>query len=146
MTLNDRFEFISAFHSNMLRFPNRSCFFLYERLLERLNYVLWPLFFPLVTIYRLLNRHRQQLVAISGSVGKTTTTRAVYFFIHGFVPDWIHGGENSFCATGWNLLRQGYHSSRVVLEIGIGKAGQMQRYTRVFKPDLVIMTSITSDH
>ncbi len=129
-----------------MRFLNRSQFFAWDRCLQLLNYYSWGLIAPFVACYRQVTRSRQRLVLITGSVGKTTTTRATSALLLGHTPAWIHEGDNCFGAAGWNLIRQGARTPCVPLEIGIGTPGQMDRYAWVFRPDMVIMTAIASDH
>ena len=96
--------------------------------------------------YRRATRRSQKVVVITGSVGKTTATRATMTVLGRSAPRWVHAGDNCFACLGRNLVRQGMRRPWVALEVGIGRAGQMKRYATALQPDVVVITAVTSDH
>jgi len=132
-------------HAGMHRFSQK-LFFLWVRILYRLNLLAWGFVGTVAMAYRLATRWRQRVVAVTGSVGKTTTTRAIMTVLRGESPDWIHAGENCFALVGINLMRQGPRARWAAVEVGIGEPGQMSRYATTLQPDAVVMTAIASDH
>jgi UDP-N-acetylmuramoyl-tripeptide--D-alanyl-D-alanine ligase len=105
---------------------------------------LWPLLFPLAALYRRSLVRRTRLIAVVGSLGKTTTTRATAAVLGRPVAEvrgWNAGG---FLAGGLLQIRSG---DRVALaEVGVKRRGQMHRYARLLKPDVAIVTSIATEH
>lgn len=132
------------YHSRMRSFGQKA-FFLWVRCLYRLNLAGWGVVGTVAMAYRLLTRRHQRVVAITGSVGKTSTTRAIMTVLRGAAPDWIHAGDNCFSLVGINLLRQ-LSARWAAVEVGIGEPGQMWRYAATLRPDAVVMTAIASDH
>ena len=114
--------------------------------IEFANAKTWKLSLWATKVYRKSTRRRQRVVVITGSVGKTTTTRATMHVLGQKAPRWVHAGDNCFACLGRNLVRQGMHSPWVALEVGIGRAGQMKRYAGALQPEVVVITAVTSDH
>ncbi len=114
-----------------------------------------------------LLKYHPQVVAITGSVGKTSTKDAVFAVISGV--SYVRKSEKSFNSeiglpltilgipNGWNnpmiwfkniliglrliILRNNY-PKWLVLEVGIGHPGDMKRTAAWLKTDAVIMTAI----
>ena len=112
-------------------------------------------------------KYKPRIVAITGSVGKTSTKDAVYAVLSGV--SYVRKSEKSFnseiglpltilgCTNGWNdpfiwlknilkglwlfIWRQDY-PTWLVLEVGIGKPGDMKKTASWIKSDVVIMTAI----
>lgn len=115
----------------------------------------------------LLRRRKPKIIAITGSVGKTTTKDAVYAVLKNHVH--ARKSEKSFNSeigvpltilglqNGWNnplfwfkniidgalhaLFSKGYPDV-LVLEMGVDRKGDMQRMTSWIKPDIVILTCL----
>jgi UDP-N-acetylmuramoyl-tripeptide--D-alanyl-D-alanine ligase len=87
---------------------------------------------------------RTRIVAVVGSLGKTTTTHAVRAALD--TPDRPFSYSNYGSSLAHNLLRIRPWDPRAVLEVGVGGPGQMEYYRRMIDPDLVVVTSIASDH
>jgi UDP-N-acetylmuramyl pentapeptide synthase len=81
---------------------------------------------------------------VAGSLGKTTTTRALVVALGG--RDQRQPNLNACSHVGLAMLRMRPGQPRAAIEVGIGRRGQMLTYARVVLPDLVVMTSIGSDH
>lgn len=113
---------------------------------NRLNFRFWSKVHVWVMRYRSTIGKRQRVVVVIGSLGKTTTTRAIMTALHGRAPEWIHRADNCFALVGINLLRQGPWKRLAVLEVGIGWPGQMGTYAAMLRPDLVVLTALATDH
>lgn len=114
-----------------------------------------------------LLKYKPKIVAITGSVGKTSTKDAVYAVISGV--EYVRKSEKSFnseiglpltilgCPNGWNsptawlknvlkglklLLLPNKYPKWLVLEVGIGKPGDMKQTASWLKTDAVIITAI----
>lgn len=107
-------------------------------------YRLWPI------LSRLARRHRRvqladtTVVAVVGSLGKSTATRAVALVLGAHVPTSLQ--RNSWSNVALALLRVPRGTPHCVIEVGIDGPGQMQRYASVVLPDVTVVTSIASEH
>jgi UDP-N-acetylmuramoyl-tripeptide--D-alanyl-D-alanine ligase len=117
----------------------------------------------------LLKRHKPTIVAITGSVGKTTTKDAIYAAVKNSVS--ARKSEKSFNSeigvpltvlglrNGWNnpflwikniidgffiALHTKDYPSVLILETGIDRPGDMERLTAWLKPDVVVLTRLPS--
>jgi UDP-N-acetylmuramoyl-tripeptide--D-alanyl-D-alanine ligase len=116
-----------------------------RRFLLKSAYAAW---FPLqyvTRLHRMTLSRNTPLVAVTGSFGKTTTTRAISVALG--LPDhpWIGYSLNAFSFQFVHLCRQSRHPF-AVLEVGIGAPGQMSGYARALRPDVAVVTSIGSEH
>jgi len=102
-----------------------------------------PLLNPLARLRGCTFGVGERRVAIIGSLGKTTTYRAVAAAL-GCNPDRRVYRNYGTCVAS-QLLRRIPGRFRP-LEVGIDAAGQMQRYARLVKPYAVVVTSIASEH
>lgn len=84
------------------------------------------------------------VIAVTGSFGKTTTTRAIAAVLG--QPTDREFVTNAFCGLYAHLMRQTGRQPHAVLEVGIGQPGQMRRYASVLRPDVVVVTSINDEH
>ena len=84
------------------------------------------------------------VVAVVGSLGKTTTTRALNAVLQ--IPDRGHSHSNYGSSIAANLLRTRPGDSHAVLEVGVKGPGQMASCARMLRPDIVVVTAIASDH
>jgi UDP-N-acetylmuramoyl-tripeptide--D-alanyl-D-alanine ligase len=112
-------------------------------------------------------KYKPKVVAITGSVGKTSTKDAVYAVISGI--SYVRKSEKSYnseiglpltilgCPNGWNnpftwalnilkglwlFIWPHKYPKWLVLEVGIGKPGDMHRTASWLKSDVVIITAI----
>jgi len=127
---------------------------------------------PLVYILRIESRlvlwkYKPKIIAVTGSVGKTSTKDAVFAVISGV--SYVRKSEKSYnseiglpltvlgCSNGWNnpftwLLNilKGFwlfiwphkYPKWLVLEVGVGKPGDMRSTASWLKTDVVIITAI----
>jgi UDP-N-acetylmuramoyl-tripeptide--D-alanyl-D-alanine ligase len=104
----------------------------------------WPLLWWFAWVYRRRRIGQTRLVAIVGSYGKTTTTRAVLAALGRDPKAGQLGNYASYLALALLRIRPGQHWG--VVEIGINQPRQMATYARLLRPDLTVVTSIGSEH
>lgn len=118
-----------------------------------------------------LRRYRPTIIAVAGSVGKTTTREAIFTVLHGSAMVWeAHGSLNSELGTplaifgireapagaggwlravgrGWGLLlRRQPYPELLVLEFGEDHPGDIAWLTRLAPPTVGVVTSIAPAH
>jgi UDP-N-acetylmuramyl pentapeptide synthase len=104
----------------------------------------WPVTSRLAALYRRLVLPNVPIVVVVGSFGKTTTTRAIRAALGKPVGS---REENTAMATlPGTLLRLKPGGEPAVLEIGIEGPGVMAGIARTMRPDIVVVTSIGSEH
>ncbi|HEV7784470.1 MAG TPA: Mur ligase family protein [Thermoanaerobaculia bacterium] len=105
--------------------------------------VAWPLAYPAAWLWRRTWLRGTRLIAVTGSIGKTSTTVAVAAVLGvPFDPEARNFG--SFLALA--VLRHRPRRRPLVLEVGISRRGQMRRYARLLLPDIVVLTAVAGDH
>ena len=87
------------------------------------------------------NKH---LVVLVGSLGKTTTTRELRAAL--LETDHYQSFSNYGVRLAENILRSRPNEPYYVFEVGISGPGQMEQLSRLIRPNIVVVTSITSDH
>ena len=104
----------------------------------------WRILFPIAAVFRRTVLRRIRVVAVVGSFGKTTTTRAVHSALgqKGEIPR----GWNSGAYLAIEMFRIRRSERFGVLEVGISRRGMMARCARLIGPDIVVVTSIGSEH
>jgi len=107
---------------------------------------LWPLAARVAGAYRVSLGRRIMVVAVIGSVGKTTTMRAVSAALGLKVSRPALLNANSNAAVGRALLSVPPWRRRAVLEVGIAKHGEMAIQARTVRPNVVVVTGIARDH
>jgi len=96
-------------------------------------------------IYRATLGRRVRVIAIIGSYGKTTTTRAVHTALGIPLSPWVDANANCLSLVPLALLRR-IRSPAVAVEVGIGSPSRMAPYARALRPDVVVVTSIGNEH
>lgn len=115
-----------------------------RRLKHSIIYRLRFLIIQVASLYRMTIIRHVKITAVIGSFGKTTTTRVIAVVL-GMNPEKHQGFNNGvFLATGLLSIPPWAKSS--VLEVGISKKGEMARNAGWVKPDIVVVTSIGSEH
>jgi UDP-N-acetylmuramoyl-tripeptide--D-alanyl-D-alanine ligase len=108
-----------------------------------LSAVAWPLAYPAAWLWRRTWLRGTRLIAVTGSLGKTSTTAATAAVLG--VPFDPHSRNfGSFLALA--VLRHRPRGRPLVLEVGISRRGQMRRYARLLRPDAVLLTAVAEDH
>jgi UDP-N-acetylmuramoyl-tripeptide--D-alanyl-D-alanine ligase len=85
---------------------------------------------------------RTTVVAVVGSYGKTTTTRATALALGLGEP---RGVGNSWSHLARAVLRH-RAGTPLVIEVGISRPGQMLAYARMLRPDVAVVTSVGGEH
>lgn len=105
---------------------------------------LWPLRSRLARHHRSNRLPETNVIAIVGSFGKTTTTRAVTEALDCRVQQVL--GMNCWNHLADALLRVRKDDQDAVFEVGIDGVGQMEQYARMLRPNITVVTSIGSEH
>ncbi len=105
---------------------------------------LWRLLFGAAVVYRATLIRRTRVVAVIGSLGKTTTTRALEALLVPNPSRLSYSNYGSSLAA--NLLCCRPWDRWWVLEAGIRGPGQMVPYAKMLRPDIVVVTCIKSEH
>ncbi len=113
-----------------------------ERLWNAASWLAWPVLGTLASVRRRTVLGGTKVVAIVGSYGKTTTTRAVARALGVEEPS---GGRNSWSHLARKVLRH-RAGHPLVIEVGISRPGQMRAYARMLRPDIVVVTSVGGEH
>jgi UDP-N-acetylmuramoyl-tripeptide--D-alanyl-D-alanine ligase len=107
-------------------------------------------FLPVVAaaaIWRRTVLRRATVVAVTGSVGKTTVKEGLVAILQRVGPTLaLASGSNGRKGIPRLLLRGRSHHRFVVVEVGILKPGRMWRGALVVKPDVTIITHVTWQH
>ena len=114
------------------------------QLRESLFQSLWPVIGFLAVFYRRVIISKTCVVVVVGSFGKTTTMRAVIAALGVEVKTSQFRNSLSFVARELFRIRPG--SRHAVIEVGIERPGEMQKYVNVINPNIVVVTSIGSEH
>jgi UDP-N-acetylmuramyl pentapeptide synthase len=85
----------------------------------------------------------EPVVAIVGSFGKTTTTRAIRAVLG--LPTDVQPA-NLVVFAGWHLLTHGRRGRPAVIEAGIERPGQMAPAAAALRPDIVVVTAVGHEH
>jgi UDP-N-acetylmuramoyl-tripeptide--D-alanyl-D-alanine ligase len=100
--------------------------------------------FRLARVFRRIGLHRTRIVAVVGSLGKTTTRRALSAVLGCPARNFSYSNYGASLAA--NVLRVRPRDKHAVLEAGISRPGPMAGYAAMLRPDIVVVTSIKSDH
>lgn len=110
---------------------------------DGIGYNLYPLLARLAHTWRRTVVRRTRVIAVVGSFGKSTTTRAVSAALGVAIhPRALY---NAFTWLASAVLRIRPGQAHAVIEAGIAAPGEMERYARMIRPDLVVVTSIGSE-
>lgn len=114
-----------------------------------------------------LRKYRPRIIAVTGSVGKTSTKDAIYSALESFA--FVRKSEKSFnseigvpltilgCDTGWSnpikwlqniieglalLFLVNHYPKWLVLEVGADKPGDIKKVAQWLKPNIVVITAL----
>ena len=111
----------------------------------------WVVPDTLYAYQQIASLHRRKLnlpvVAVTGSVGKTTTReliRVVLSSLGEIVSS--AGNENNDIGVAKTLLRGTKRDAAYVLEMGMRGLGQIERLSRVAEPDIAVITNVGQAH
>ena len=118
-----------------------------HRLLPALVNRTWWLSSRLAGSYRRTVIKGSRVVAVVGSLGKSTTTRAVSAALGYDLPLWYQRGfNNAYPSVAIRILETGPFERHLVAEVGIREPGQMAPIAQMLHPDITVVTSIMTEH
>jgi UDP-N-acetylmuramoyl-tripeptide--D-alanyl-D-alanine ligase len=114
------------------------------RLRRGLLFLFWPVTSRLARLHRLTLARKVRVVAVVGSLGKTTAARAIAAALdvaprHRLSANSLHGVSTA-------ILRLRPSDRRTVVEVGIDGKRQMAPMARTVRPSIAVVTSIASEH
>jgi UDP-N-acetylmuramoyl-tripeptide--D-alanyl-D-alanine ligase len=104
----------------------------------------WQPLQPIARLQRNTLARSCQIIAVVGSTGKTTATRAIEAVLGLPHPGQANANYGLHLVRG--ILSLGPGEKAAVMEAGISRPGQMARYAAMLRPDIVVVTNIGSDH
>jgi len=88
-----------------------------------------------------------RVVAVTGSVGKTTTKELMYAALcRGFRAQKTEGNLNNEIGLPLTLFRLTRDTEVMVAEMGMNHFGEISRMTRAAQPDIAVITNIGTSH
>ena len=115
------------------------------------NLTYWRVKDTLMAFQELALLHRRSLVspviAITGSVGKTTTRELVHSALRSLGPILsTSGNNNNDVGVPLTLLSADSNHVAIVIEMGMRGLGEIERLSKCASPDIAIITNIGSSH
>ncbi len=104
----------------------------------------WPALQVAAAAHRRTTLRRTRVVAVVGSVGKTTAKRAIDAALGDLAARHTEGNYGVSFAD--NVLRTRSRDAYGVFEVGIAGPGRMASYAKLLAPHIVIATAVASDH
>lgn len=90
---------------------------------------------------------RTTFIAITGSVGKSTTTACLGTILSAHYPtNWSPGGRNHRRVLAEIILRTRFHHRFTVIEVGTRAPGALRRAAWMIAPDVVVMLRVLNVH
>lgn len=88
------------------------------------------------------------VVAITGSVGKTSTKALVAHILNLHDGPYLvaHGNQNTLIGIALNMLKMSVEHKGAIFEVGIDRRGQMKQKAALVKPTIAVITSIGHSH
>jgi len=122
----------------LLTYPGR------RRLMMMAITALNPIWSTFARLYRRIIIRNTRFIAVVGTYGKSTTTRALSKIISGKIHRYTANSAGFFVSHA--VLRTRPGARHGVAEVSIRAAGEMAGYARIVQPDIVLVTSIGSEH
>jgi UDP-N-acetylmuramoyl-tripeptide--D-alanyl-D-alanine ligase len=104
--------------------------------------LVWPVLRPAAFLYRRTVLRKTRVVAVTGSFGKTTTFRAIAAALDSATAK----GSNHKSGIALRLFRTAPSERHSVLEVGIGRPGEMRGFASMVRPDIAVLCGIGSEH
>jgi UDP-N-acetylmuramyl pentapeptide synthase len=111
---------------------------------QGLAYRSWPVLSPVARLYRRTVVRRTRVIAVVGSFGKSTTTRAIATALG--IGEHRRTLLNAWYWIALALLRIRPGQNHAVIEVGIARPGQMKPYAHTVGPDVTVVTAVGSEH
>ncbi len=115
-----------------------------EEFCLKLQHRSWHLTKWLVLAYRHTLIRKVKIVVVIGSLGKTTTAMAIK--IATGIKNSDKACSNQYGALAFSILKISPFSRFKVFEVAISEPGQMEVIAKIILPDIVVFTSVGSDH
>ena len=103
----------------------------------------WPFWDALGRIYRRTLARQVKIIAVVGSYGKTTTATVLQ---QALGLKWLNVSGKGLSQIAIAVLGLRPRQAPGVIEVAINRRGQMRRHARTLRPDVVVLTSIGSEH
>lgn len=88
-----------------------------------------------------------QVIAITGSVGKTTCKSLIAWLLAQIRPvHATHANQNNLLGCALTLLNKPATATSVVIELGISESGEMKQLAELVRPTLALVTNIGPCH
>jgi len=94
-------------------------------------------------------RSHARIIAVTGSVGKTSTKEAIYAALERWKPGRVHRSVKSYnnhTGVPLSLARMPRDAEFAVLELGMNNAGEIAALTRMVRPHVALITAIAPAH
>ncbi|MGE3295236.1 MAG: Mur ligase family protein, partial [Geminicoccaceae bacterium] len=105
-----------------------------------------PALRPVAWLHRRTLARRTRIVAVTGSVGKSTTVRMLLAAFGLPMTGTLRTGANGMWSVPRRLLEIGPGERLAVVEIGIDRPGLMDRQAAAAAPDIAVVTSVAGEH
>jgi len=107
-------------------------------------YRAWPMLRILALAWRRVVVRRTRIVAVVGSLGKSTTAHAVSTVLGSGREMAVLSNQFGFLAAKILAIRPG--QPWAVVEVGVSAPGQMRAYADLIRPDITVVTSVAGEH
>jgi UDP-N-acetylmuramoyl-tripeptide--D-alanyl-D-alanine ligase len=107
---------------------------------------------PCAALLSLASKWREQfsypVIAITGTVGKTTTKELVANILRGVEGDYFtsYGNQNTRIGLALNMLKMRFFHKAAIFEVGISRRGEMKHLVELLKPTVSVITQIGHGH
>ena len=94
-------------------------------------------------------RSNAKIIAVTGSVGKTSTKEAIFAALERWRPGAVHRSVKSYnnhTGVPLSLARMPRDTEFAVLELGMSNAGEIAALTRMVRPHVALITAIAPAH
>ncbi len=94
-------------------------------------------------------RSNAKIIAVTGSVGKTSTKEAIFAALDRWRPGAVHRSVKSYnnhTGVPLSLARMPRDAEFAVLELGMSNAGEIAALTRMVRPHVALITAIAPAH
>ncbi|MEO7364766.1 MAG: UDP-N-acetylmuramoyl-tripeptide--D-alanyl-D-alanine ligase [Sphingomicrobium sp.] len=94
-------------------------------------------------------RSSAKIIAVTGSVGKTSTKEAIFAALERWRPGAVHRSVKSYnnhTGVPLSLARMPRDAEFTVLELGMSNAGEIAALTRMVRPHVALITAIAPAH
>lgn len=92
-------------------------------------------------------KSRAKIIAITGSVGKTTVKDICHFLLSNFAKSYsTYGNFNNYFGVPITLANLPKDLDFAVIEIGMNHSGEIEYLSNMIKPDIAVITTVNSAH